>query len=107
MPVTKTDDYTFEEAEVVIGGKTYRFRELSVEENDGCSDASKEENGFINGRTMMRMMIITSAIEPKIDASVLAKMPQRLYLRLCDVVNELNNPDTLKDDGQGNAPSQP
>jgi hypothetical protein len=34
-------------------------------------------------------------------------MPQRLYLRLCDVVNELNNPDTLKDDGQGNAPSQP
>jgi hypothetical protein len=105
MRVTKTDEYVFEDKEVILGGKTYKFRELSVEENDLCTDAAREEGGMINGRTMMRMMIVTSSVDPKITPDDLAKMPQRVYLRLCDVVNDLNNPDTLsegKDEDKGN-----
>ena len=102
LPVAIENDYAFEERAVTVGGKTFRFRELSVEENDTCSDASRDPSGMINGRTMMRMMILSSSVDPKIDPSMLQKMPQRLYLKLCDVVNELNNPDTLGDDGEGN-----
>lgn len=105
MSVTKTDEYVFETRDEVIAGKTYKFRELSVEENDQCSDAAKDEHNMINGRVMMRMMIMTSAIEPKIDAEALSKMPQRVYLKLCDLVNALNDPETLdkkKDDDKGN-----
>lgn len=105
MSTPKTDDFVFETRDAVIGGKKFKFRELSVEENDECSDGARDENGLINGRTMMRLMIIQSAVEPKIDSELLSKMPQRVYLRLCDIVNDLNNPDTLgdgKDDGEGN-----
>lgn len=73
-----------------ISGKSFTFRELSVEENDNCADAARTENGGINGRTMMRLMIIASATDPKLSADMLAKMPQRAYIRIYDTVNDLN-----------------
>lgn len=105
MSVTKAEEYPFETREETIAGRAYRFRELSVEENDECSDQAKDEHGLINGRIMMRLMIVTSALEPKITPDLLAKMPQRVYLKICDLVNSLNDPDTLDkkpDDGKGN-----
>lgn len=89
-------EFPFETADVVISGKTFSFRELSVEENDKCSDGAREEGGLINGRTMMRLMIITSSVNPKITSKDIGKLPQRVYLKICDAINALNNPDALE-----------
>lgn len=88
-------EFPFEERSIVIGKQTFRFRELSVQENDDCADASKDAEGRINGRTMMRLTIIASSVEPKITPALLAKMPTRMYGKIYDVVNELLNPDSL------------
>lgn len=83
----------FEERTIMIGGQEFRFRELSVEENDKAADAAKQPDGTINGRTMMRLMILTSLVEPKMTSKELVKLPQRAYIRIYDAVSELNTVD--------------
>jgi hypothetical protein len=90
-------EFPFEEKTLVIGDKEWRFRELSVQENDDCADMAKDSEGRINGRTMMRLTIIASSVDPKITPEMLAKMPTRVYGKIYDLVNDLQNPDTLKD----------
>jgi hypothetical protein len=92
--------FPFEETTVMINGKEFRFRELSVQENDECADASREEDGAINGRTMMRMMIMASSVNPRLELEDIAKMPQRMYIRLYDTVTRLNTVD-FSDEGKG------
>lgn len=97
-------EFPFEERELVVGDKKFRFRELSVQENDDCADSAKDQDGRINGRTMMRLMIIQSSVEPKLTPKMLALLPQRVYHKIYDLVNDLNDPETLgKDEGEGNA----
>ena len=84
------DMNVFEEKTVTIKGKKFRFRELSVAENDECADSAKNPDGTINGRTMMRMMIMKSSLEPKLDSDIIAELPNRMYIRIYDVVSALN-----------------
>jgi hypothetical protein len=84
------DMNVFEEKTVTIKGKKFRFRELSVAENDECADSAKNPDGTINGRTMMRMMIMKSSVEPKLDSDIIAELPNRMYIRIYDVVSALN-----------------
>ncbi len=95
MSQVKIGEFVFETRTFHGYGKEYELRELSVEENDECSDAAKDENGVTNGRIMMRMMIVKAVINPPLEIDDLAKLPQRLYLRLCDVVNEMSDPRSL------------
>lgn len=90
--VTTADplDLPFAEATVVVGGRAFKFRELSVKENDECADASRGENGTIDGRVMMRLMVAKSSVDPKITVERLASMPQRAYSTLADTVNDLH-----------------
>lgn len=89
--------FPFEEKVLVLGGKEWRFRELSVQENDDCADSAKGQDGMINARTMMRLMIIQSSVQPKLSPNSLGKLPTRVYGKIYDLVNELQNPDTLKE----------
>ena len=84
------DVNVFEEKTVTIKGKKFRFRELSVAENDECADSAKNPDGTINGRTMMRMMIMKSSLEPKLDSDTISELPNRMYIRIYDVVSALN-----------------
>jgi hypothetical protein len=52
---------------------------------------------------MMRMMIMKSAVEPKLDSEALAAMPNRVYIQIYDVVNALNTLDATAGDEEGNA----
>jgi len=94
-PVTETLD---------LGSRgSFTFKELTVEENDNCREAattkSKDGTETFNGRTMMRMMIIASAVDPKITQKDLANLPQRVYAQIVDFVNNLNDGASLdKDD---------
>lgn len=90
---TPTDDlnnFDFETRTIKIRGHEMTFRELSVEENDAAADAAKQPDGTINGRTMMRMMILSSSVSPQLDDRTLAKMPQRAYIKVYDTVSALN-----------------
>lgn len=102
MPASKVDlaEFPFEERVVTIAGHPFKFRELSVAENDSCADAARQEDGTINGRTMMRMMIMTSSVDPKLTPDVLASMPQRAYIQMYDAVTTLNTVDFSADEGK-------
>ena len=110
MPVKEASpqelaEFPFEEKSIKVGKNTFRFRELSVLENDKCADDAKDGEGRIDGRLMMRLMVIASSVEPKLSAKLLGSMPARVYAKIYDVVNDLQNPDTLdqEDDEEGNA----
>lgn len=78
--------------EITLRGVHYKFRELTVEENDDCADASRDAEGVFNPRTMMRMVLMKAAQDPKITATDLGHMSQPVYLALCEVVNQLLEP---------------
>lgn len=80
-------------------GKQYIFREITVDENDEALEAAKNPDGnTINTRVMNRMIITASAVDPKISLDDIAKMPHRLYQKIVDMVNELNDPDRVEED---------
>ena len=80
-------------------GKSYVFREITVDENDEALEAAKNPDGnTINTRVMNRMIITMSAVDPKISLDDLGKMSHRLYQKIVDAVNELNDPDRVEED---------
>lgn len=99
--VVSTD--LFRTTKVDIGGVEYSLRELSVKENNACVAASKQTDGTFDGRIMMRMMVLKSVVEPKLVDTALDELPNRLYLRLCDVVSDLNADEEDVDDEAKNA----
>lgn len=97
-------EFPFAKKKVTIEGVEMTFRELTVAENDECADAAQGPgpNDF-NGRTMMRMMIIKSSVEPKLDSEMLAAMPNRVYIQVYDIVNALNTLEASAEGDEGNA----
>lgn len=97
-PIIEMNGYVMETNSVSYKGKTYRFRELTVGENDLCREAAMGPDEKYDGREMMRMMIVSAAIAPEISRAEIEKIPSRLYAHMVDVVNTLNDPDTLETD---------
>ena len=83
-------EFIFATRDLDIEGHIFSFRELSVAENDACIDAARNDDGTINGRINMRMMIAKSSVEPKITVDDIAKVPNRIYLKMAEFVNEVN-----------------
>jgi len=80
-------------------GKSYTFREITVDENDEALEAAKNPDGnTINTRVMNRMIITLSATDPTISLDDLGKFSHRLYQKIVDTVNELNDPDRVEED---------
>lgn len=100
LPEPDVFDIPFKDASTTINGVEWKFRELSVIENDQCADGAKGPDGEFDGRTMMRLLIIKSSVEPKLDATRLGKLPQRVYLQIARVVNDLNNSEEDEDPGK-------
>ncbi len=93
----------FLEKEIEISGKTFRFRELSVAENDSCLEAARKPDGDIDGRIMMRLMMTKSAVEPALNADIISKLPSRVYIKLAETVNDINSAEEEKEGEEGNA----
>lgn len=92
-----TVSFEFAKKSITINDVEYTFKELSVGENDFCADAAKNPEGNIDGRKMMRLMVAKSAVEPKLSLDDLAECPNRIYVKFCEVVNDLNIPDDEDD----------
>jgi hypothetical protein len=99
--LTREDGYVLETKTVTVGGKTFRFRELTVSETDMCREAATM-GGEYDSIKMIRMMVVNSSIDPVITLEDIEKMPGRVYSHLWQLVNDLNDPDTL-DITEGNA----
>ncbi len=93
-------DFPPETKSVEFKGVKYTFRELTVQETDEAREGAMIDEKF-DGRLMTRLMVTTAAVEPTMDLEQLAKLPQSLYSRIIDIVNELNDPEALKDDDPG------
>jgi hypothetical protein len=102
-PINGTNPFAFvfAERELDLDGHKFSFRELSVKENDVCIDAARQPDGLINGRINMRMMIAKSSVEPKITVDDLAALPNRIYLKLAEFVNDINSIDDALADAEG------
>lgn len=98
--------FEFETKSVTLQGKKFTFRELSVEENDACVDAARQPNGDIDARAWTRFAIIKTIQEPKLDSAELSKLPNKVYLRMAEVINELNSY-LDEEEEPGNDSSQP
>lgn len=86
--VPATSSVTFQDV-------TYRFRELTVKENDECRELATAPDGTYDGRKHMRLMICLGAVEPTIDPEQLESFPQRLYGRVLELVAGLNDEGTV------------
>lgn len=98
MKPSASDTDLFRTTSLSLGGVEYQLRELSVKDNNACVIASKQTDGTFDGRIMMRMMVLKSVTEPKLIDTALDELPNRLYLRLCDVVSDLNADEADSDD---------
>jgi len=87
------EENLFKGWEGTVAKMPFTFRELSVKENDEAVEAAKNPDGTTNGRLLMRLMVIRCSVEPKLTSDSISKLPHRIYLRLCDVVTELNAAD--------------
>lgn len=98
-------DFPYETRSFKFKGVEYKFRELTVAEMDECRDmATNDKDKMIDGRAMMRFEIVAASVEPKITLDMLLVCPQRLYLNFVDIVNDLNDADALKNEGdEGNS----
>lgn len=97
MSETKLE-YPFATKTITIKGTEYKFREITVEENDLCNDAGTGPDGKWNGRAALRMMIVKSSVDPKITDEQIGKMPLSVYNKVAAAVNEVNSPDDDEED---------
>ena len=99
-PTRDPFDFPANTKTIQYAGIGYTFRELTVSEMDDCRDQSLIDDKF-DGRLMTRLMIVIGATEPTMDLEQLAKVPQRLYSAIVDVINDLNDPESLSGDDAG------
>lgn len=95
-PLTKTYRYQ---------GVDYTFRELTVAETDEAREGSMIDDKF-DGRLMSRLMVCKAAVSPVMDLEQLSKLPQRLYSKVIDIVNDLNDPEALTDKDEDENPGK-
>lgn len=95
-------DYTFGEAKATVNGKTFTFRELTVDENDEVADAATGPDGKWNGRLALRHMIALSSVEPKLTLAEVGKMPLSTYNAVSKAVNDVNSGDLPADESDPN-----
>lgn len=90
-------DLPFKEVSVKFNATDWKFRELSVEENDEALEKSRKPNGDIDGRILMRLQIVKASVEPKITIDKLTHLPNRAFILFADTVNDLLSPDEVED----------
>lgn len=91
-------DFPPETKSITYRGIEYKFRELSLHENDLCRELATGPNDDYDGRVMIRQMIVMGAVEPEMTLDDLEKFPNRFYAQVVDLVNALNDPATFEVD---------
>lgn len=96
-PVEKRDPFDFpaKTDSITYQGVEYVFKELTVAETDECREGATLADDKFDGRLMTRLMVCASSHEPKITLELLTKLPQSLYVAMMDLVNDINDPESL------------
>lgn len=99
MSADKGLTFDFEERDVEIKGTTFKLRELTTEKYDECIKSATGDDEDIDMVVLLRLMLIDSLVEPKIDNESIAKLPHSITRKLTTAVNKLH----FSDDTSGNA----
>lgn len=94
--ITTEDGYVLESKTITVGGKTFKFRELTVAEMDFCREAATDKDEKYDPVKMVRLMVVTSAVDPELTLEDLEKMPSRVYAHVWGFVNDLNDPESVE-----------
>lgn len=99
LPV-KRDPFDFPVRTKVVTYKDYdyTFRELTLAENDEIRELATDSENKYDARLAMRLTIVNSAVDPKLDMEQLSKFPSTLYAKVYEAVNDLHDPDLDESD---------
>ncbi len=97
-------DDMFDTISVTHKGHGYSFRELSAEEYDRCVALATKDGGDLDTVQLLRWMIVTGSVEPKLDAGGLSKLPFSAVTRISRAVNDLH---FSPDDTDAELPEKP
>lgn len=95
---TATLSPEFLEEELTVRGTTYRLRELSIGEYDELvrkattsqTNALGETAETVDNAVLLKLMVIQCAVEPKLTAESLSRLPMRVVLKLNSTVNRMH-----------------
>jgi hypothetical protein len=95
--IRPSEGYPRETVEWDFRGVHYVFQELSVAENDAAIDGALQPDGTtVNNRTMTRLMILKSLVEPAgFTLPTLMELPIAAYQHIVDIVNDLNDSEKI------------
>lgn len=106
-PAPADIDEGFSTASVTHRGRTFTFRELSAEEYDHAVDLATKGAGDekeLDTVQLLRWMIVTGSVEPKLDAAKLGKLPFSTVTRISKTVNDLH---FAPDEDEAEQPDEP
>jgi hypothetical protein len=92
--------FEFEETSVDIKGQTFKLKELTTEKYDEAIRAATGADDDIDMVILLRMMLIDSLVEPKLESDDIARLPHSVTRKLTTAVNRLHFPPENK---EGNA----
>lgn len=80
----------FEEAELEVGGITYRVRELSAGEYDECLTIATQSDGDVDMVMMVKLMLIKGIVEPSLNDTKLSALPYKTSRSLKRAISQLH-----------------
>jgi hypothetical protein len=91
--------FEFEEKQLEVKGKEFKLRELTAEKYDECVKLATGPDDDIDMVTLLRLMLLESLQEPKLEADQLGKLPYSVIRQLTTAVNRLHFTDTTAASG--------
>ena len=76
--------------EVVIRGTTYKLRELTASEYDNIIKMASGPDDNADLATVLKMMTVTSIVEPAMTAEQLGDKPYPVYSKILQTVNKMH-----------------
>jgi hypothetical protein len=87
------------EKTINVRGIEYRFRELTIGEYDDLTSKATsnrpnpvtgQDEEVIDRELLLRLMVMKSSVEPRINAEALSSLPMRVAFKFNQTVNEMH-----------------
>jgi len=100
-PTTGIDDNGLAWEDVEVLGKTYRVREISVEESDAAFDASQNPDKTFNPRLNQRLQLASAIMDPPTTLDEISKWGIRKLVAMLNAFDGLNSLPAADTEGNG------
>lgn len=83
-------DTSFTQSTITVKDMTFTLKELTAGQYDDAVRAAETNAGEVDSVLLLRLMLLDSMIEPRMNAEELNALPYRVIRRLNQAVNELH-----------------